>query len=210
MSVYVGIPCMDTVDTEFFKNVLQLHAPKGTAYGITAATLVYDARNVLAKAMLDSKCDRMMWLDSDMTFDLDVISKLSADIDEGREFVSGLYFTRKNPVRPVIFKNSGYKTLPDGMKESYAGFYDDYPRDEIFEIEAAGFGVCMMTRELLEKVYKNYGSPFAPMPGFGEDISFCKRCRELKIPLYCDSRIRAGHIGNIVVTQDTFDQHVIL
>lgn len=210
MSIYVAIPCGDSVNTEFMKYLLALHASKGTAYGITVATLIYDARNTLAQAAMDSECDKMLWLDSDMTFDSDIIERLSADIDEGREFVSGLYFTRKNPIKPVIFKNTGYKTLPDGMKESYAGFYMDYPRDEIFEIEAAGFGICMMTVDLLKKVYENYGAPFAPMTGFGEDISFCKRCRELGIPLYCDSRIKAGHIGTTVVTEDTFDKGITL
>lgn len=210
MSTYVAIPCMDQVPTEFMKNLLALKPQRGTAYGITVATLIYDARNILAKAVFETECDRVMWFDSDMIFDTDIMDRLSADIDEGRDFVTALYFTRKNPIKPVIFKNSGYKVLPDGMKESYAGFYDDYPRDDIFEIDSAGFGACMMTKKLLEEVYSNYGAPFAPMPGFGEDISFCKRCKDMGAKLYCDSKIRAGHIANMVVTQDTYDQQITL
>jgi hypothetical protein len=68
----------------------------------------------------------------------------------------------------------------------------------------------MMTKKLLEEVYSNYGAQFAPMPGFGEDISFCKRCKDMGAKLYCDSKIRAGHIANMIVTQDTYDQHITL
>ena len=46
-----------------------------------------------------------------------------------------MYFTRKNPVKPTIFKALGIKTLENGMQESYAGFYEDYPKDDVFEVE---------------------------------------------------------------------------
>ena len=210
MSIYVAIPCMDKVDTEFVKSLMSFNVPPRTAYGFTVASLTYDARNTLAKNILETECDRVMWVDSDMTFDSDTILRLSADIDEGRDFVSGLYFTRKNPIKPVIFNRVGYHESSNGLKESHADFYMDYPRDAIFEIEAAGFGCVMISTKLLKAVTDEYGAPFNPIPGFGEDISFCKRCRELGYKLYCDSRIKAGHIGSIVVTEDTFDQGVTL
>ena len=31
--------------------------------------------------------------------------------------------------------------------------------------------------------------------GFGEDMAFCIRAKELGYPLWCDSSIQAGHIG---------------
>lgn len=210
MSMYVAIPCMDQIPTEFFKNILTLKTPPHSAYGITVSTLIYDARNTLAQAAIDSECDRVMWIDSDMTFEPDIIERLSADIDEGRDFVSALYFTRKNPIKPVIFDTVGYKELPDGMKESYAGFYVSYPRNEIFEVKAAGFGVAMTTTKLLKDVFQHYGAPFTPIPGLGEDISFCRHCEELGYKIYCDSRIKAGHIGNLVITEQEFDEGLTL
>lgn len=205
MSVYVAIPCMDMVQTEFFKNILLLKTPPKTAYGITVASLTYDARNTLAKAFLESDADRILWLDSDMVFPSDIIEKLSEDIDRGKDFVSALYFTRKNPIKPVIFNDIGYRDLPDGLKESYAKFYTDYPRNEVFEVEAAGFGACMMTKTLMKKVSEVYGGPFMPIPGLGEDISFCRRARAIGFPLFCDSRIKAGHIASAVITEQHFD-----
>lgn len=210
MSIYIAIPCMDKVDVEFVKSLMSFRLPPKTAYGFTVASLTYDARNTLAKAACESECDRVMWVDSDMTFDPDTVMKLSADIDEGREFVSGLYFTRKNPVKPVVFKTLGFKETSDGKQESYAGFYMDYPRDEIFQIKAAGFGCVMTTTKLLKQITDKYGCPFMPYPGLGEDLSFCKRCEEQEIPMYCDSRIKAGHIGTTVVTEESFDNGLIL
>ena len=31
--------------------------------------------------------------------------------------------------------------------------------------------------------------------GFGEDLSFCIRAQELGRKIYCDSRIKMGHVG---------------
>lgn len=203
MSLYVAIPCMDTIPTEFASSLLTLHVPPKSAYGFTVATLVYDARNTLAKAVLETKeFDRVLWLDSDMKFTNDLAERLSADIDEGRDFVSGLYVARKEPIKPIIFSSCGYRENDKGEPETYADFYMDYPRDEVFEVGAVGFGCLMVTRDLLEKVYQNYGAPFAPLPGFGEDLSFCHRCKELGIKMYCDSRIKCGHIGTKVYTEN--------
>lgn len=210
MKLYVAIPCMDYIPTEFFKNLLLLKTPPKTAYGITVASLTYDARNTLAKAVLDSDIDRVMWFDSDMTFQPDIIDRLSADIDEGRDFVTGLYFTRKNPIKPVLMSEVGAKDTDNGFKETYATFFNDYPKDQIFEVEASGFGVVMTTVKLLRDVSEHFGSPFMPIPGLGEDISFCQRAKELGYKLYCDSRIKAGHLATFPVTEEYFEKKVVL
>ena len=33
------------------------------------------------------------------------------------------------------------------------------------------------------------------MLGFGEDLAFCLRVKDLGKKVYCDSRIKVGHIG---------------
>ena len=38
----------------------------------------------------------------------DILTVLSKDMDEGRELVSGIYFKRRAPVKPVIYKEVGY------------------------------------------------------------------------------------------------------
>ena len=128
--------------------------------------------------------------------------KLSDDLDEGRDFVSGLYFTRKPPYKPVIFKKAGYEQINNGVKPIAEAYYE-YPKDSVFEVEAAGFGGVMMNTSLLAEVEKNFGLPFSPIMGFGEDISFCLRVKELGKKMYCDSSVKMGHVGQFVYDEDS-------
>jgi hypothetical protein len=80
----------------------------------------------------------------------------------------------------------------------------DYPKDTIFECAAVGFGACMVTVDLIQRVFDEYGAPFAPIAGFGEDLSFCRRVEELGVKMYCDSRVKCGHVAQSIITEESF------
>lgn len=205
MKTFIAIPCMETVHTEFFKCMLNIQTgTEPIIYGVSCSSLIYDARNALAKTAIDAGADRVLWLDSDMIFQPDIVQRLSADMDEGREIVSALYFTRKNPVSPVVYSKTGYSGEEDGKLIPYAEKYIDYPKDKVFECAGFGFGACMVSTDLMKHVYDVYGAPFAPSAGFGEDLTFCRRLEELGIKMYCDSRIKCGHIANTIVTEESY------
>lgn len=198
---------MDMVHTVFLKSVLQLEKVGDIQYAMSCSSLIYDSRNNLARQAVNEKFDRILWLDSDMDIPMDAMKVLSADLDEGREFVSGLYFKRKAPVQPILFKELGYYTAKDSDEITpVATCFEDYPEDSIFEIAGAGFGCCMMTTGLVKKVADEFGLPFSPMMGFGEDLSFCGRATQMGEKLYCDSRVKCGHVGLGTITEDTYKQ----
>ena len=82
--------------------------------------------------------------------------------------------------------------------------YGDYPKDDIFKVAGAGFGGAMMTVDLIKRVGDKFGLPFSPIMGFGEDLSFCVRCSELGVELFCDSRVKMGHVGLGTITEETY------
>lgn len=192
MRTMVAVPCMDTVQTFFFKSCLELNPVDEMRFFITSATLIYDARNRLAESAVREGFDRVLWLDSDMTFAPDTMERLSARLDEGREFVSGLYVRRKDPYTPVVFSEIGIKDI-NGGRYPVAETADIQP--DIFEVAGAGLGVCMMTVDLIKRIGEKFGLPFSPILGFGEDLSFCMRAAQLGVKMYCDPAIVAGHIG---------------
>lgn len=209
MRTFVAIPCMDMVHTAFFRSMLMIKPVGDVRFGISASSLIYDARNMLAKQAIDEGCDRIFWIDSDMVFEPDILERLSADMDEGREFVASLCFKRKMPITPVVYKEIGYNQ--NGREIiPFATPFDDYPRDSIFEIQGAGFGGVMMSTKLIKRIFAEYGAPFSPQPGFGEDLSFCMRAIQSGVKLYCDSRVKIGHIANTIVTEDAVDRGLIL
>lgn len=205
MKTLVAVPCMDMVHTVFLRSILGLERVGFTQYGLSCSSLIYDARNTLARQAIAENYDRILWLDSDVDFAPDLLKRLSADMDEGRELVSGLYFKRKTPVKPVIYKELGYfhSDLDDSVTPT-AVCYEDYPRDEIFPIAGCGFGAVLVSVDLIKRVTEKFGLPFSPMMGFGEDLSFCARVSQLGGQMYCDSRVKLGHVGLFSITEDFY------
>lgn len=205
MKTLICIPCMDMVHTEFMKSLLAMRRVGETKFTISCSSLIYDARNSMARRAVKEGFDRVLWLDSDMSFEPDLMERLSAHLDAGKEFITGLYFTRKAPVRPVIYSECGYyENEKDGGVSPVAVWFDEYPRDSVFKVEGAGFGGVMMTTGLIERVAGKFGLPFAPMLGFGEDLSFCGRASEVGAELWCDSTIKMGHVGLGTITEDIY------
>lgn len=207
MKTLIAIPCMDMVHAAFMKSCMGLNRIGDCRFSMSCSSLVYDSRNNLAKQAVREGFDRVLWLDSDMDFEPNLLEALSADMDEGRELVSGIYFKRKAPVKPVFYKEVGYYHNPqDDSVTPVAIPYEDYPKDSVFQIAGCGFGGCLVSVDLIKKVGEKFGLPFSPILGFGEDLSFCKRVSELGVEMFCDSRVKLGHIGFGTISEETYFQ----
>lgn len=204
MKYLIAVPSHDMVHARFTRSLMELDKPENTAFTMITNTLIYTARNLIAQNAVKYGFDRVMWFDSDMEFKPDTMVRLAEDMDKGYEFVSGLYFSRQEPIRPIIHKEVNWKVKDDGWIDSNAELYHDYPQRKLFEVAACGFGCCMTSVPLLKRMCEKYGSPFYPLMGMGEDTTFCFRVRQDGGKIYCDSSIQAGHIGQYVFDQDTY------
>ena len=206
MKTVIAIPCMDTVPVAFMQSLLYLDKPDDTHVSVATGSLIYDSRNMLLERALNNGADRILWLDSDMTFQPDVLARLNADIDEGCEIVTGLYTKRVKPFTPVIYKDC-YVKDEDGYKLPTATCYTDYPRDSLFEVAACGFGCVLMTGAAAIKIIQKLGGKlFMPVAGFGEDMSFCMRAAHVGVKIWCDSRIKLGHVGYKEFTVNDYEE----
>ena len=206
MRTMIAIPCMDMVHTEFMRSVVGMQHLGEVQITFSQASLVYDGRNKLASIAIEGGFDRILWLDSDMNFEPDLELKLHADLDEGREMVSALYFSRRAPISPVVYRDIASDPLPGGMFSPRADSFLDYPAESVFPVAGCGFGAVMMTTELLRRVQERFGLPFSPILGFGEDLSFCMRVTELGGTIWCDSRILPDHVGTAVYNESAYRQ----
>ena len=198
----IACPCMDTMPTPTVASLITMKRVGAFRHSFLCNSLVYDARNMLAAEAIATKADRILWIDSDMMFPSDMMECMAADLDNGLDFVSALFFRRKLPTSPCIYKKVD---ILDGKGVSRA--YIDYPRDKLFSIEGSGFGAVMMTRKLLKDVFDKYERPFDPMPGvLGEDLAFCWRARQCGYDLYCDASIKIGHVGTLIYGEPHFLQ----
>lgn len=197
MKTLIAVPCMDMVAAPFAQSLATLNKEGECLVSFIIGSLIYESRNTLAKQCITHDCDGILWLDSDMAFDPDVLQKMLAHVKEGREFVTGLYFRRRPPYTPVIFKDLN---VNDAEWEGY----EDYPEDDLFEVAGCGFGCCYTSKAVLLDVLLNYQTWFTPMERAGEDVAFCIRARETGHQIWCDPSIKCGHVGTQMFDESVF------
>lgn len=203
MKVFVAIPSLDTVPALFCQSLALLQREGDTIVGFQVGSLVYNARNELARQAIKSEADWVLWLDSDMVFEPDLLKKMLKVCEENDiDFLTGLCFRRKPPYTPTLFDRldkmehgASYTTImsvPEGR----------------FKVGGCGFaGVLMSTDVLLSVAARFGGRMFDPLEGFGEDVSFCWRARQCGYEIWCDSDIELGHIGSMIVTREFFEAY---
>lgn len=196
MKILIAIPCMDTVPVGFATSLINLRKTEDTCYAVRQNTLIYDSRNILTAQAIQGGYDRMLWLDSDMCFDPDLLERLSKDMDEGRDFVTALCFKRHSPTKPTIYQSLTYQTEPEIRASAVC--MEKYPQDEVFKVAGSGFAATMVKVDVLRKAWEKYGPPFNPLIQMGEDLSCCYRLTQMGVTMYCDSGAKVGHIGQTV------------
>lgn len=202
MKIMICVPCLETLDVEFVRSLTSLQTVGETCLNFAAGSLVYTSREKLAEESIRNQTDFTLWLDSDMTFEPGLLVKMLKDIEENDlDMVTALCFRRRPPYTPPIWKKLRMGATPEENEE--IGF-NDYPENDLFEVEACGFAAVLMKTEVLAKVFNHDKLMFIPMIGYGEDISFCLRARRNGFKIHCDSRIKVGHVGRLVVGEDTF------
>lgn len=191
----IAVPCFDMVHTEFMQSLIALEKPENTSFTVVKNTLISVARNTIARNAIDAGFDRIMWFDSDMNIPRDAMMKLTEDMDNNPDIdmVTGLYFTRKTPIKPVIYSTLYWEQTENGV-DAGAGNYFDYP-DALIPIAGCGFGCCLTSVDLIKRVWEREGIPFAELVGFGEDLSFCERVNRIGGSIWADTFVKCGHVG---------------
>lgn len=200
MKTLIAVPCMDMVSAPFAQSLATLGKSGDCVVSFIIGSLIYESRDKLAKQAISLGADYVLWFDSDMLIPADTMQKMVKHMQDGKDFVTGLYFRRRSPYTPVIFS----KLDIDGNGCTWDN-YNEYPKDSVFEVEGCGFGCVMIKTEVLIDVASKEGKIFEPVNGMGEDLAFCHRARKNGYKIYCDSSIKLGHCGQVMVTEDMYD-----
>lgn len=202
MRLLIAIPAMDFICTEFVKSLLRL-TDKLKDDGINfetrieAGTLVYLARDKLARYAINNGFTHVLWLDSDMVFEPEILEDLQFS---GKPFVTGIAHGRRKPYMSCLFKS--YR--PDVVKWEYK----DYPHNT-FEVAACGMAVVLVEVAILRQVVEKFNTAFTPTEYWGEDVAFCDRVRQIGYKVYAEPGVRVGHVGHITIyPEDSFSCEV--
>ena len=196
--VLIAVPALDVMPTQTTWSLLNLKRDCPSRFSFIVRASCHDARNMLAREAIDSGADRVMWIDSDMVFGEDLMVRLGEDLDDGWDLACGIYFKRELPVTPVV-----YQVVNRAEGKAYP--YLDYPRDAVFPIGGCGFGAVMTSVELLRNMQAEFGSGlFTPFEKLSEDLSFCWRADCMDARMCCDSRVKVGHVGQMVFGEQMY------
>ena len=199
MRTLIAVPSMDTVPSRFAQSLAMIRKVGDCALTFQIGSLIYHSRNELARKSIEMDADYILWLDSDMYFEPDILERMFAIMKEKElDFLTGLYYRRVPPFTPVLFDK--LEITESGAEWSE---FDELP-DGLFEVGGCGFGCVLMKTDIIFDVGMKFGDLFAPIGNVGEDLSFCWRAREAGYKLYCEPSIELGHCGQTVIDRQFY------
>ena len=192
MKLMIAIPTVDTVPVEFLESLTKLvsHLKDDRVQfdiKIENGTLVYLAREKLARVALIEKYTHILWLDSDMVFEPELLEDLQFC---GKSFVTGIAHSRRKPYSSCLFK----EVTPNVVRWTL----EEYPKDA-FKVAACGMAACLMETKIPSAVLDKFGCMFIPTNNFGEDVAFCWRATECGFDVWAEPAVRGGHVGKVVI-----------
>jgi glycosyltransferase involved in cell wall biosynthesis len=160
-------------------------------------------RNQMVEKALELKTDWLLFLDADMTFPADLVSRLLADAKESQaHLVSACYFKREPPhpcvsgrlddpedpqlITPLL-SATGFKPVPQGL----------------LDCDVIGLGAALIHCSVFAKIpypwfeYEVYAKTGERV--VTEDVPFCRKAKALGETILTDTRLLCGHVRQAVV-----------
>jgi hypothetical protein len=210
-SVYIAMPCYDSVKINTMLSVIKLIqqlSRSGVRMGINTmkSPLIHQARNYLTSVFLTTEYQYLLFIDSDVEFEPDAVAKM---LVAKKEIICTPYRVKAEQldkdIYTVEFKDpKNIPILPGGL----------------VELEAGPTGLMLIDRKVFEKIIKNHpelkiknkATPTADKShefyynffdfGFsegystGEDISFCRLARRNDFKIYANTESTTKHHGS--------------
>lgn len=160
---------------------------------------------MLQNAIKKGDVDYIMWFDDDMLYPHDIIIRY---LEHDPEIIGCLYFKRAEPFSPIGYMSGKNPTKPYNAIEPQS-----IPTDkDVIEVDALGYGGMMVSMKTYEKMGdkkwthygENYHLPFECEGHLTHDIQFCKDAKECGVKILMHTKVRPGHIGERVVTENDY------
>ena len=208
-SVFIALPAYDfkvslklAVSLARFAQEAPQHGINIQRGSICGCSVVSRARNLLVQDMLESDCDYLMFIDSDINFEPEHVFRLMAWAqDPKRGIVAAVPRTRsenKTYIATLDYDDNGDLTM-NGMglvrakrvatafmmvrREVLEQMVEAHPDWKYYDTRSDRMLPCLFDFQLTEEGY------------MGEDFLFCDRARDLGFEVWVDPTITLGHMG---------------
>jgi glycosyltransferase involved in cell wall biosynthesis len=208
-SIFIALPAYDfkvslklAVSLARFAQAAPQHGIDIQIGSICGCSVVSRARNLLVKDMLESDCDYLIFIDSDINFEPEDILRLMAWASDPRKgIVAAVPRTRSEDkvyIANLDYDEQGELTM-NGMglvraervatafmmvrREVFVTMEAAHPDWKYYDKRSDRVLPCLFDFKITEEGY------------IGEDFLFCDRARELGFEVWVDPSITLGHMG---------------
>lgn len=208
-SVFIALPAYDfkvslklAISLAKFARMALEHGVAIQIGSICGCSVVSRARNLLAQDMLESNCDYLLFIDSDINFEPEDIFRLMAWASDPKKGIVGAV-PRTRSEDKVYIANLDYDENKEltmnrmGLvraeriatafmlirREVFTTMVEAHPEWKYYDKRSDRMVPCLFDFELTEEGY------------IGEDYLFCDRARELGFEVWVDPTITLGHMG---------------
>lgn len=207
--LFIGVPIYHNVDPHYHAcmgELRQCNQANGiTIYEHVGDSLVSRARNHITRKFLESDCTDLLFIDSDLVFDLRQIQRI---MSHDEDMVAGIYF-KKSEGSPQMVNNlfPQVQFQENGLMEGkYAGTGFLRIKRRVFELMIQEFGKdiwYMLDPDHKQKEYDfwhcgRYIYPDGLVRYLSEDWWFCQRWLDIGGKLWIDRNIVLKHSGNAI------------
>lgn len=197
---------------------------EGGLIALSSGPRVAESRNQVVDLFAGNHPDAewLLMIDSDMTFEPDMLERLLEHADPQRvPILGGLCFAggRSHTPYPTIYRELA---VHDGYIEIDRVY--DYPPDRLCKVGATGGACLLVHRRVYAAMKQPYPQGFGTLPDgrdnaypwfseglvgphnepLGEDIAFCKRANMLHIPVHVHTGIKLGHMKTQEINEEYY------
>lgn len=210
--VSICVPLGETVPSMFFLSINKLIFGNCDDYQLflyssCSKPLDLARNNIVLEALSQNESDYILFLDTDMVFDKNLLKKLLA---HKKEVVSALYFTKYYPYEATARKflfNTGMVTFQK---------YQDIPLKSGLVPSASGLGACLIEASVFDKIdhpyfkfeFADHGKEGGLGIKTGEDIYFFRKVIQAGITPYVDTDIILRHLGGVGSGLESFEHGI--
>lgn len=199
------------------ENLNRMAPGRGGLVSQVSSANISAARNEVCNNFLElSDAPWLLFLDTDMTFEPDLVERLLEFADEDKApIVGGLCFSLgiTGELEPTLYDLTGTEERPEFIR------YHRFPLDAMFQVFGTGAACLLIHRSALEKV-RDYANPrgtrgfseafpwFQETDFYGrrmsEDITFCVRAGTVGLPVWVNTAVKLGHIKTFSLTYERY------
>ena len=180
-NVMIAMPVYDSVKARTVEAAAGLAKSVDATLRVVSGTEISEARTELVEIAMRGQFTHVFFLDSDIICADDTILRL---LEHDKQVVGAPYRLR-------------------GGKHPWAVYDRQHkpcnPARELAQVWALGTG-CMLVRTdvflLLDRPWFQYVQGSTGLR-ISDDVFFCARCEDAKVPVWCDGSISVGHIGEM-------------